>query len=182
MSTAAPDAVLFDANLAASYDRMGDADCDADCDLNCRTAVSDGGRQKAYDRLRGLTDARVAQNLYLCTCVEIKQRTVDTDDHIIEQTTEFWLGDRIKVRVCKTFFARALGLPHARLDALLEPDTFEWFTEYRRDDAASAADDRRDEGNRRQPSRRCGIEQACTDFVFQSRYTLNVIRPFTIRL
>lgn len=180
--------MLFDANLVASYDRMIDADCDVDCDLSCSTAVSDSGRREAYDRFRGLADARVAQNLYLCTCIEIKQRTVDTDDHIIEQTTEFWLGDRIKIKVCKTFFGRALGLPDARLDALLEPDTFEWYSKYKRngnddntDDVVADAADRHDEPNHR-PSGYRETEQTCSDFVFRSRYNDTIRFLFIIIL
>ncbi|VVC33100.1 Hypothetical protein CINCED_3A001511 [Cinara cedri] len=120
---------------------MLDAECDEDCDLNCVVTVSENGRKAAYDSFCGVaTDARVAQNLYLLrSCVVFKYQTVDTD--IIEQTVEFWLGDEIKIEVCKTFFARTLGLPDARLDALFEPETLEWFSRYCKSDDEATIDD-----------------------------------------
>lgn len=162
---AAPDTVLFDANLVASYSEMLDARCDGDCDLNCMAAVPVTGRRAAYDKFRSVAavaDARVVQNLYLVrSCVELKHRTVDTD--IIEQTTEFWLGDEIKIKVCKTFFARTLGLPDARLNALLEPETFEWFSRY------CKPDDDDDSEDPRSPTTRFDTEQPCSEFVLNSR-------------
>lgn len=118
---------MFDADLVASYGHMLDADCDEDCDLNCMTVVSEDSRREAYYKFHRIAERRAAQNMYLCACIELKQQTVDTEDHIIEQTVEFWLGDTIKIKVCKTFFARALGLPDARLDVLLNNETFEWY-------------------------------------------------------
>lgn len=104
-NVAAPDPVLFDEDLVASHGRMLDAGCDDDCDLDCAVAVPHDRRLDAYREYHDATSAatdrgetRVAQNAYLCGCVELRERTVDTDDHIIEQTPEFWLGgDGIKV-------------------------------------------------------------------------------------
>uniref|UniRef100_A0A2S2N7T9 Uncharacterized protein n=1 Tax=Schizaphis graminum TaxID=13262 RepID=A0A2S2N7T9_SCHGA len=187
--TSAPDTVLFDASLVASYDEVLDAECDEDCDLDCLAVVPEAGRRAAYDTFRSVPEARVAQNLYLCACVELKHRTVDTDDDIIEQTAEFWLdvGDDIKVNVCKTFFARTLGLPDSRLEALLEPDTFEWFSRYRDYSKSSGdcgegnIDDDEDydenNGHRRRRYANGGVcdddEIPCTDFVLNSRKYLD---------
>lgn len=160
----APDPVLFDENLVASYGRMLEAACDEDCELHCATAVSEDDRRMAYERFCGLaTDARVAQNAHLCACVELKQRAVDTDADIIEQTAEFWLGDSIKVKVCRTFFASTLGLPGARLDALLEPETLRWYERELLD--AAGGQDCDDDRMRRQDD----AEEPCTDFVLNSR-------------
>lgn len=106
VSQAAPDPVLFDTDLVASHGRMLDARCDDDCDLDCAVAVPENRRLDAYREFCAVTAAetddgevRVIQNVYLRGCVELRERTVDTDDHIIEQTPEFWLGgDGIKVR------------------------------------------------------------------------------------
>lgn len=184
----APDPVLFDPNLVASYDEMLDAECDEDCDFDCSLAVNATGRRAAYDAFRKVPETRVAQNLYLCASIELKHRTVDTDDDIIEQTAEFWLdvvgnGDGIKVKVCKTFFARTLGLPDSRLEALLEPETFEWFSRYRRrgDDYGESGiedDEDYDEDyeHRRRRYANNGFgnddEIPCTDFVLNSRQAI----------
>lgn len=161
----APDSVLFDANLVASYDEMCKAACDEDCDLKCSATVSERNRRLAYDNFRAVAESRIAQNLYLLsTCIELNQRSVDTEDNIIEQITEFWLGNHIKIKVCKTFFAYTLGLPVARLDALLEPETFEWFSKYKSFDDDGDRCDVDDE----QPTRDIA-EQPCTDFVLNSR-------------
>lgn len=156
----APDPVLFDENLVASYGRMLDADCDEGCDLDCVAAVSENSRRTVYEKFDGLADARTEQNLYLCACIELEQCQADAEEHIIEQTVAFWLGDQVNVKVCKTFFARTLGLPDARLDALLEPDTYQWFLEHK---SSAAADDRQ---------RQCHdfeSRSGVTDFVLNSR-------------
>lgn len=184
----APDPVLFDPSLVASYDEMLDAECDEDCDLDCWLVVTATGRRAAYDAFRNVPETRVAQNLYLCASIELKHRTVDTDDDIIEQTAEFWLdvvgnsddGGDIKVKVCKTFFARTLGLPDSRLEALLEPETFEWFSRYHhRGDYGEGGGIEGDEDNdedyehRRRGYANNGFgnddEIPCTDFVLNSR-------------
>lgn len=186
--TAAPDPVLFNVDLVALYDRMLDADCDEDCDLDCVAAVTETERWEAYDKFRDVVEARVAHNLYLCRCIELKQRTVDAEDLIIEQTTEFWLGDKVKVKVCKTFFARTLGLPDARLNALLEPDTFEWFSRYKhlltgRTVTAAAAtavtDDDSDVDE--ETKRYCVVEQPCTEFVLNSRRVILLLSTHSRR-
>ncbi|XP_025416561.1 uncharacterized protein LOC112687829 [Sipha flava] len=175
--TAAPDPVLFNVDLVALYDRMLDADCDEDCDLDCVATVTETERWEAYDKFRDVVEARVAHNLYLCKCIELKQRTVDVEDNIIEETTEFWLDDKMKVKVCKTFFTRTLGLPDARLNALLEPDTFEWFSRYKHlliDHtvtvmAVTAVDNHDRDVDEERTKRYCGIEQPCSEFVLNSR-------------
>ncbi|XP_060880582.1 uncharacterized protein LOC132952322 [Metopolophium dirhodum] len=195
--TTAPDPVLFDESLVASYDDMLDADCDEDCDLDCSMTVSVADRRAAHDAFRGVPETRVAQNLHLCACIELKHRTVDTDDDIIEQTAEFWLGggdgdDDIKVKVCKTFFAHTLGLPDSRLEALLEPHTFEWFSRHRdcgrsfgdRDSDDCGNGDVDDDGDYdddyEHRRRRYAVttfgdndEIPCSDFVLNSRKHLN---------
>lgn len=168
--------MLFDADLVALYDGMLDADCDEDCDLDCAVVVSETHRRESFEKFRDVDEARVAQNLYLCKCVELKQRTIDAEDNIIEQTTEFWLGE-CNIRVCKTFFARTLGLPDARLHALLEPDTFRWYSRYKhlltgRSVTAVAAttaggDDDCDADGK--TTRHFGTEQPCSEFVLNSR-------------
>jgi len=186
----APDPVLFDPSLVASYDEMLDAECDEDCDLDCSVAVTAAKRRAAYNAFRRVPETRVAQNLYLCASIELKHRTVDTDDDIIEQTAECWLdvgngddGDDIKVKVCKTFFARTLGLPDSRLEALLEPETFEWFSRYRRGDDCGEGGIEDDEGydedyehRRRRYVNNRGFgnddEMPCTDFVLNSRQAI----------
>lgn len=157
--TAAPDSVLFNADLVASYNFMLDADCDEDCDLNCLIMVSDSSRQEVYDKFHALPDMRIAQNLYLCACIEVKQRTVDMEDHIIEQTTEFWLGDQIKIKVCKTFFAHTFGLPNVRLDSLLDRETFEWFSMHK---SMSTTDGYEEQSVHQHV-------ESCSDFVLNSR-------------
>ncbi|XP_025206373.1 uncharacterized protein LOC112602498 [Melanaphis sacchari] len=173
---------------------MLDAKCDEDCDLECSVAVPEASRRVAYDAFRNVPETRVAQNLYLCACVELNHRTVDTDEDIIEQTAEFWLdvndgdddGDDndIKVKVCKTFFASTLGLPDSRLEALLEPDTFEWFSKYRDCSRSFGWSDINDDEyhdedyeHRRQRYANGGPsnddETPCTNFVLNSRKHLD---------
>lgn len=149
-----------------SYDYMLDADCDENCDLNCLTVVSEDSRREAYYKFHDIAERRIAQNLYLCTCIELKLQTMDTDDHIIEQTTEFWLGDTIKIKVCKTFFARTLGFPHKRLDLLLDHEIFEWFSKYK--SFFTATNDVGMQPAWLEPVRR-DTEQLCSEFVLNSR-------------
>jgi len=91
---------------------------------------------------------------------------MDTDDHNIEQTTEFWLGDTIKIKVCKTFFARTLGFPDTRLDLLLVHETFEWFLKYK--SFFTVADNVGIQPAWLEPKRR-DTEQLCSEFVLNSR-------------
>lgn len=170
--TAAPDSVLFDEDLVASYDHMLDAECGVDCNLNCLITVPESIRRMAYQKFRSMAKRWISQNLYLSTCLEVKERVIDTEDHIIEQTVEFWLGDEISVKVCKNFFARALGLPDTRLDALLRPDTYRWFSEHKShkpqpsqpfDEHGAQEDDTAMHHDDTEPL------SDCTDFVLDSR-------------
>lgn len=167
MPLAAPDPVLFDADLVASYDRMLDACCDVDCDMKCTAVISCDSRQQAYDGFRAATDARIEQNLLLCASIELEQRPLDSNDNIIEQTAEFWLGNEIKTKVCKTFFAHTLGLPDARLNALLEPDTFQWFSKHISPTGCFTAAASTKIHHDSPPG--YGPESPCTDFVLNSR-------------
>ncbi|XP_050427836.1 uncharacterized protein LOC126837901 [Adelges cooleyi] len=179
--TTAPNSVLMDGDLIESYDCQLDASCDADCELSCRTTVPEIDRLTAFRKFRQMADVRIAQNAFICASVEVHPRDTAVaadsdadglycDDLTDYRTVDYWLGDQIKLKVCKTFFAGTLAVPGSRLDAVLKPETYQWFRKHLVTTSYSA-------GQQLQMVQGDAADnmsdEALTDFVLESRKQLD---------
>lgn len=101
--------------------------CDSNCQLMCYYSIPSPHRREAYNEFKMLQNV-TQQN---CTITQLVQlRMVRKGDSGFESYPTYHLIINNKlVKVCRTFFKNTLGIPEHRIDAVLNPINYSWYSD-----------------------------------------------------
>lgn len=121
-----PDSVC-DRDLTEFYGEMLPPYCEPNCRLICYYSIPSPQRLEIFNEFREMHDV-TEQN---CKLTElIKLRMIKKQDGTFERCVSFHLIMRKEwVKVCQSFFMNTLGIPECRLNAILKPSNYSWFSD-----------------------------------------------------
>ncbi|CAH1709136.1 uncharacterized protein LOC114126584 isoform X2 [Aphis gossypii] len=129
-----PESIIYNQDLIECYSEMLLPNCDQDCQLICYYAMPDTERRQIYKEFQMLHNA-TEQNCKIAQLVRL--RMAKKKDNTFESCpTYHFIRNKEYIRVCRTFFMNTLGISERRLDAILKPINYSWYSD--RDTALKA--------------------------------------------
>lgn len=114
--------------LTQHYGEMLPPYCDPTCQLNCYYSVPGPQRREIFEEFHHMVHNVIDQNCYIAQFVKLK--TVKKNDSTFEHRPSYYLSIRhLPINVCRTFFINTLGISENRLDAILDPINYSWFSD-----------------------------------------------------
>lgn len=121
-----PKSIIYDQNLTECYGEMLPPYCDPNCQLKCYYSVPGPQRRQIFNEFHLLQNA-TEQNCKITELVQlIMVENVESD---FERCLTFHLTmNKESVKVCRMFFMNTLGISEQRLDAVLKPASYNWYS------------------------------------------------------
>lgn len=128
-----PESIIYNQDLTECYGEMLPPSCDKDCQLICYYSMPSPDRRQIYKEFQMLNATE--QNCKITQLVQL--RMFKKKDNTFESCpTYHFVWNKTSVKVCRTFFMNTLGISDHRLDAILKPINYSWFSD--RDNALKA--------------------------------------------
>ncbi|XP_016661737.1 uncharacterized protein LOC100573976 [Acyrthosiphon pisum] len=121
-----PKSIIYDQNLTECYGEMLPPYCDPNCQLKCYYSVPGPQRRQIFNQFHMLQNV-TEQNCKITELVQlIMVENVESD---FERCLTFHLVmNKESVKVCRMFFMNTLGISEHRLDAVLKPASYSWYS------------------------------------------------------
>lgn len=116
---------IYSQDLSSCFGEMLPPYCN--CPLTCYYSIPGPQRKEIYKEFN-MSHNVTEQN---CNIVQlIKLRMIKKEDDTFESFPKYHLlmNDEL-VMVCRTFFLNTLGIPEQRLDAILKPINYSWYSD-----------------------------------------------------
>lgn len=113
--------------LTESYGEMLLPNCEIGCQELCYYSIPGPQRRYIFKEFQSM-DSVTEQNCKIAQLVQL--RLVKKEDNSFESYPSYYLIINNKsVKVCRLFFMNTLGIPERRLDAILNPTHYSWFSD-----------------------------------------------------
>jgi len=121
-----PKSIIYDENLTECYGEMLPPYCDPNCQLKCYYSIPGPQRRQIFNQFHALQNV-TEQNCKITELVQlIMVENVESD---FERCLTFHLiMNEESVTVCRMFFMNTLGISEHRLDAVLKPASYSWYS------------------------------------------------------
>ncbi|XP_060840629.1 uncharacterized protein LOC132921565 isoform X2 [Rhopalosiphum padi] len=129
-----PESIIYNKDLIECYGEMLPPYCDQDCQLICYYSIPGPERRQIYKEFQMLHNA-TEQNCKITQLVQLRM-TKKRDDTFESCPTYHFVRNKESIKVCRTFFMNTLGISEHRLDAILKPINYSWYSD--RDTALKA--------------------------------------------
>lgn len=102
-------------------------DCSPDCQLQCYHLLPGPMRRKIFNGFYSLQDV-TAQNCEITQLIQL--RMIKKGNNTIESCPSYnlLLNNKL-VKVCRLFFMNTLGIPENRIDSVLKPSNYIWYSD-----------------------------------------------------
>uniref|UniRef100_A0A2S2P987 THAP-type domain-containing protein n=1 Tax=Schizaphis graminum TaxID=13262 RepID=A0A2S2P987_SCHGA len=129
-----PESIIYNQDLIECYGEMLPPYCDQDCQLICYYSIPGVVRRQIYKEFQMLHSA-TEQNCKITQLVQLRM-TKKRDDTFKSCPTYYFVINKESIKVCRTFFMNTLGISERRLNAILKPINYSWYSD--RDTALKA--------------------------------------------
>lgn len=129
-----PESIIYNQDLTECYGEMLPPNCDQECQLICYYTIPNHLRREIYKEfmlLHNVTD----QNCMITQLVQLSM--AKKRDGSFESCPSYHLiMNKELIKVCRKFFMNTLGITEQRLNAILKPVNYSWYSD--RDTALKA--------------------------------------------
>lgn len=130
-----PKSIIFNKDLTECYGEMLPPYCNPDCQLICFHSIPGPQRKEIYNEFQML-DNVTEQNCKIVKLTELRSvKKGETFGNCVSYYLMMNKNQKL-IKVCRTFFINTLGITEPRLDAILEPINYSWYSD--RDTALKA--------------------------------------------
>ncbi|XP_029345285.1 uncharacterized protein LOC100167907 isoform X3 [Acyrthosiphon pisum] len=121
-----PESIIYNQDLTECYGEMLSPCCDQDCQLICYYSMPGPDRRQIYKEFQMLNATE--QNCKITQLVQL--RISKKKDSTFESCPTYrFIWNKSSVKVCRTFFKNTLGISDNRLDAILKPINYSWYSD-----------------------------------------------------
>ncbi|KAL5233044.1 hypothetical protein ACI65C_000454 [Semiaphis heraclei] len=121
-----PESIIYDQDLTECYGEMLPPYCDPNCQLNCYYSVPGPQRREIFNQFQMLQDV-TEQNCKITELVQLVM--IENLESDFERCLTFHLTmNKESVKVCRMFFINTLGISEHRLNAVLKPVSYNWYS------------------------------------------------------
>ncbi|XP_060880446.1 uncharacterized protein LOC132952235 isoform X2 [Metopolophium dirhodum] len=121
-----PESIIYNQDLTESYGEMLSPCCDQDCQLICYYSMPGPDRRQIYKEFQMLNATE--QNCKITQLVQL--RISKKKDSTFESCPTYrFIWNKASVKVCRTFFMNTLGISDNRLNAILKPINYSWYSD-----------------------------------------------------
>lgn len=123
-----PESIIHNQDFTECYGEMLPPNCNPDCKLCCYYTFPSPQRREIYKEFQLLHDV-IEQNCRIAQLVNL--RMIKKNDSTFYSAPVYYLvmNEKSLVKVCRTFFMNTLGLPENRLNAVLKPVNYSWYSD-----------------------------------------------------
>ncbi|VVC33097.1 Hypothetical protein CINCED_3A008515 [Cinara cedri] len=122
-----PKSIIYDSDLTECYGEMLPATCDTDCQLICYYSIPGPQRREIYNQFQILHNV-TEQNCKITQLVKL--RLIKKSNETFECCPLYHLiMNSLTVKVCRTFFINTLGITENRLNGVLKPINYSWYSD-----------------------------------------------------
>ncbi|XP_026812619.1 uncharacterized protein LOC113553471 [Rhopalosiphum maidis] len=129
-----PESIIYDQALTECYGEMLPPYCDPKCQLKCYYSVPGPQRKEMFNQFHKLQNV-TEQNCKIAQLVQIVM-VENLESNFERSVTCHLTMNKESVKVCRVFFINTLGISEHRLDAILKPVNYSWYSN--RDTALNA--------------------------------------------
>ncbi|XP_022182300.1 uncharacterized protein LOC111042111 isoform X2 [Myzus persicae] len=121
-----PESIIYNQDLTECYGEMLPPYCDQDCKLLCFYSMSASIRRQIYKEFQMLNATE--QNCKIAQLVQL--RMSKKKDNTFESCPTYrFIWNKVPTKVCRTFFRNTLGISEHRLEAILNPINYSWYSD-----------------------------------------------------
>lgn len=121
-----PKSIIYDQDLTECYGEMLPPYCDPDCQLICYYSIPGPQRRQIYKEFQMLNATE--QNCKITQLVQLRM-SKKKDSTFESCPTYHFILNKAFIKVCKNFFINTLGISDHRLNAILKPINYSWYSD-----------------------------------------------------
>lgn len=122
-----PESIIYNQDLTECYGEILPPYCDPNCQLKCYYSIPGPQRRHIFKQFYMLPNV-TEQNSEITQLVHLRM-TKMRDSTFVSCPTYHLTMNKESVTVCRTFFMNTLGIPEQRLDAILKPTNYSWYSD-----------------------------------------------------
>lgn len=121
-----PESIICNQDLTECYGEMLPPYCNPDCQLTCFYSIPGPQRREIYNEFHMLPNV-TEQNCKIAELIELRSiKKVETSKSCVSYHL---MMNKKFVKVCQTFFINTLGISERRIDAILKPINYSWYSD-----------------------------------------------------